>query len=182
MCTQDCSTPRADKVALSTLVVEAWGPLATTRALLDECLRPAEAAVYSTYGVTAQSVQSVGSTSSSSSSSGTSSAVVPWSWVLLLEAGAPADAADALAACMRPRVLAVDARPLLPDAVLVSRLIQNRSCGGRHWEWNGDAVLQACTCVAGYEEVLRSLVFFSGFDHIYTCFDLLRPSFDHIYT
>lgn len=145
----DCSVPLPQRVPLSTLVVDVWGPLAT-RALLETCVQGSGESgflLYSTFGTTARSIQRATSAISSSSSS---AAFLPWSWLVVLEAGDPGAAAQTLYDCLAPQTLVDAIVPLSPTPTMVL-VIKPRLCGLRR-EWDGDPLLQLCVCVAGYHE------------------------------
>ena len=128
------------RLSLVTLAIDAWGPIASG-SVLDACLlgfADATTLVYPVLGISTASLQTAVQQSASA---------LAWSWIVVL----PAGAAGNLTACLAPQFAALDARVLFAPRDV--RIVQAQSCGGAHWEWNGDVHAQACTCVAGYQQM-----------------------------
>jgi hypothetical protein len=81
-----------------------------------------------------------------------SAALLEWSWIVLVRDFNTDKAMVAVEECAGGQFVGLRLEALTRPPV-TRRIREASSCGGRHWEWNGDRVAEGCVCVGGYEEV-----------------------------
>jgi hypothetical protein len=139
-----CRVGRTASVAA--IAVHGWGPVGGSD-IMDACLlsvlgEPDLFQLYSVLGVSREVLLAQQQQSSAS---------LVWNWVVLVRDKSPSVVAAGVEACAGGLFLDLRLSVLVG---LTDRQIQvASSCGGRHWEWNGDSNAEGCVCVGGYEEV-----------------------------
>jgi hypothetical protein len=82
---------------------------------------------------------------------GQPSSTLAWSWIVLVRDFNPEMVMAGVEACAGGYFGGLRLEALTRPAT--RRIQVGSSCGGRHWEWNGDLYAEGCICVAGYEEI-----------------------------
>jgi hypothetical protein len=131
---------------MAAISIHGWGPSGGNE-IIDACLRSTLGDIdhFQLFSVLGASQQALIDTLQQSASS------LVWDWIVLIRDTSPLTVAVGVQTCAEARFeeLTVD---VLAKAVQRQIRVAS-SCGGRHWEWNGDPKGEGCGCIGGYEEV-----------------------------
>ncbi len=136
--------------AVTSVAIRGWGPVGGG-AIMDACFAWAlgDADLFQMYSVLGASRSAEVEAAARQQQS---ASLLEWSWIVLVRDFNTDNALAAVEECAWGQFVGLRLEALTTPPVLRS-IRKASSCGGRHWEWNGDRAAEGCVCVGGYEEI-----------------------------